>query len=145
MVDLWYFLDLEKDMIKNKLLNEQKILHLATVDPKGVPHIVPVWYKYLGGKIYIGTNTRTSKAKNIKKNKRVSFCIDVGIRSPNILGAMATGRASLILEKNKVLKIAKKILLRYFQTINNKSAKELLEDTDCIIEITPNQFSEWNY
>ena len=132
-------------MIDNKFLNEQKILHLGTIDPKGNPHIVPVWYKYQSGKLYIGTNTDTKKAKNLKKNKRVSFCIDVGIKSPKIHGVMGIGTASLILDKPKVSKIAKKILLRYFKTLNNKSAKELLEDTDCIIEIIPKNHSEWNY
>ena len=29
--------------------------------------------------------------------------------------------------------------------MENKSAKELLDDTDCIIEIIPEKFSVWNY
>ena len=132
-------------MIKEKFLKEQKILHLATIDSKGYPHIVPVWYKFQNGKFYIGTNTITKKAKNLKKNKQVSFCIDVGIRSPKIRGLMGTGKAKLILEKNKVSKIAKKILLGYFKSLNNKSAKELLDDTNCIIEIIPKKYSEWKY
>ena len=28
---------------------------------------------------------------------------------------------------------------------NNKSAIELLEDTDCVIEILPKEFSNWKY
>ena len=48
---------------------------------------------------------------------------------------MGQGEANLILEKSKVKTIAKKILLRYFKTLENKSAQELLDDTDCIIEI----------
>ena len=31
--------------------------------------------------------------------------------------------------------INSKILLKYFKTLENKSAKKLLDDTDCIIEI----------
>ncbi len=58
---------------------------------------------------------------------------------------MGTGGASLILNKPKVSKIVKKILLRYFKTLDNKSAKELLEDTNCIIEIIPKRHSEWIY
>lgn len=58
---------------------------------------------------------------------------------------MGRGDAELILEKNKVKTIAKKILLRYFKTLENKSAKELLKDTNCIIEIIPEKFSVWNY
>jgi len=126
-------------------LKTQKVLRLATIDQKGTPHIVPVWYLYSQKKFYIGTNTRTEKAKNLKKNKRVSFCIDVGIHSPKIYGVMGKGNAKLILEKNKVSSITKKILKRYFQTLENKSAKELLDDTDCIIEITPKKLSTWSF
>jgi hypothetical protein len=58
---------------------------------------------------------------------------------------MGKGKANIILENNKVKTITKKILLRYFKTLENKSAKELLDDTDCIIEIIPEKFSVWNY
>jgi len=130
---------------RDEFLKSQKVLRLATIDKNKTPHIAPVWYLYSGKKIYIGTNTRTKKAKNAKSNKRVSFCVDVGINAPNIYGVMGQGNANLILENNKVKTIAKKILLRYFKTLENKSAKELLDDTDCIIEIIPEKFSVWNF
>lgn len=130
---------------RDKFLKEQKILRLATIDPKGVPHIVPVWYLFSEKKFYIGTNTSTKKAKNLTKNNHVGFCVDVGIRAPNIYGIMGQGKANLILENSMVKKVAKKILLRYFRTLENPSAKELLDETDCIIEIIPYRESVWNY
>jgi nitroimidazol reductase NimA-like FMN-containing flavoprotein (pyridoxamine 5'-phosphate oxidase superfamily) len=130
---------------KDDFLKSQKVLRLATIGKNKTPHIAPVWYRYVGKKIQIGTNTKTQKAKNVIKNNKVSFCVDVGINSPNIYGVMGQGEANLILEKSKVKIIAKKILLRYFKTLKNKSAQELLEDTDCIIEIKPEKYSVWNY
>ena len=130
---------------KDEFLKEQKILRLATISKNNTPHIVPVWYMYSAKKFYIGTNTRTQKAKNLKKNNRVSFCIDKGVNAPNIYGVMGQGKSNLILEEKKVKIIAKKILLRYFSTIENKSAKELLEDTDCVIEIIPEKIRVWSY
>jgi len=58
---------------------------------------------------------------------------------------MGKGTAKLLKEEKTVNRIAKKILLRYFKSLNNKSAKELLDDTDCIIEILPKEFSNWKY
>ena len=130
---------------KDEFLKSQKVLRLATIGKNKTPHIVPVWYLYSGKKIYIGTNTKTQKAKNTKTNKRVAFCVDAGISAPNIYGIMGQGNANLILEKNRVKTIAKKILLRYFKTLDNKSARELLEDTNCIIQIIPEKISVWNY
>ena len=110
----------------------------------GTPHLVPVWYKYVGKKFYIGTNTKTTKAKNIIKNNMVCFCIDAGVWSP-IDGVMGTGRAKLIKDRVKVKKIAGQILLRYFKSLKEKSAKQLLDQTDCIIQITPLKVTSWHY
>ena len=130
---------------QTEFLKKEKILHLATIDDQNTPHIVPVWYLYNARKIYVGTNTRTQKVKNIKVHKKVSFCVDVGVNAPNIFGVMGKGTAKLLKEKSIVNKIGKKILLRYFKSFDNKSAKELLEDTDCIIEIIPRQILNWKY
>lgn len=130
---------------RDEFLKDQKILRLATIGKNKTPHIAPVWYRYSGKKFYIGTNTKTQKAQNVKKNQRVSCCIDIGVNAPDIYGVLIQGNANLILEKTKVKTIAKKILSRYFKTLENKSAKELLDDTDCIIEIVPEKFTVWNY
>ncbi len=131
-------------MKRNEFLRSQKILRLASVDEKGIPHIVPVWYLYENGNFYVGTNTVTKKAKNVSKNTKVSFCLDLGVHSP-IYGVMGSGKAKLILEKNQVSRIAKKILLRYFKNLNNKSAQELLSNTNCIIEIIPKKITNWKF
>ena len=128
---------------RDEFLKNQKILHLATVSKTGIPHIVPVWYMYSNKKILIGTNSKTIKAKNVKEHKKVSFCVDVGVNAPNIFGVMGQGNGRLIMQKTKVSRLAEKILLRYFKTLKSKSAKEILEDTDCIIEINPKEFSVW--
>ena len=131
-------------MKKVEFIKSQKILRLATVDKNGVPHIVPVWYLYKNGNFYVGTNTSTKKAKNVRKNSKVSFCVDLGVHSP-IIGVMGIGNAKLILRKNDVARIAKTILLRYFKSLNNKYAQELLSQTDCVIEIVPKKITSWKF
>ena len=131
-------------MKKNEFLASQKILRLATVDKNGIPHIVPVWYLYKNGKFYVGTNTSTKKARNISRNTKVSFCVDSGVRSP-IFGVMGIGTAKIILDKNCVSLLAKKILLRYFKSLSNASAQEILSQTDCIIEVIPKKITIWDY
>ena len=118
---------------------------MCTIDKNDFPHITPVWYRYIGKKIYIGTNTKSQKIKNLQKNNHASFCVDVGVNSPDIYGVMGQGIANIILEMPKTKTIAKKILLKYFKTLENKSAKKLLDDTDCVIEIIPQKISVWDY
>ena len=131
-------------MNQDKFLKSQKILRLATIDKEGIPHIVPVWYLYKDGIFYVGTSTSTKKVENVKNNPKVSFCVDAGIRSP-IFGVMGRGVAKLVLNKKIVLYITKKILLRYFKSLNNKSAQGLLAQTDCIIKIIPKKITAWKF
>jgi len=112
---------------------------------KKIPTYCSCLVLYSARKIYVGTNTRAQKAKNIKVHKKISFCVDVGVNAPYIFGVMRKWTVKLLKEKLNVNRIAKKILLRYFRSLKNKSAKELLEDTDCIIEILPREFSKWKY
>ena len=130
---------------RDEFLRSQKILRLATVGCDGQPHIVPVWYRFYAKKFHIGTNTKTQKARNLNRNTKVSFCVDTGINSPDIFGVMGQGNANLILEDHKVKKITKKILLRYFDSLEVRVAVELLNDTDCIIEIIPEKLTVWSY
>lgn len=129
----------------NEFLHKQKLLRLATVGPDGMPHVVPVWYMYSGRRFYVGTHTRTGKAKNVMLNGTAAVCVDAGVHAPGITGFSAQGRARLILEDGKVKEIAGRILERYFESLQDESAQELLADTDCIIEITPLRTSSWQY
>lgn len=129
---------------KENFLYTQTILRLATLGSNGDPHVVPVWYRYRDKKIYIGTNSRTRKVKNITNENRVSFCLDKGIRSP-IYGVMGVGTAKIIRNQDIVKRIAQEILIRYFTSLEENSAKELLDDTNCIIEISPHKITSWNF
>lgn len=139
---------------KDEFLRSQRIMRLATVGVQAagyaqmmpVPHVVPVWYMYDTKKFYVGTNSSTQKARNVRQQGRVSFCIDVGVNSPDIYGLMGQGTARLITGEHRVKKIARKIMLRYFETLqDNEAAEELLNDTDCIIEISPERIYTWSY
>ena len=125
---------------RDEFLAEQKVLRLATVSGDGMPHVVPVWFVYRDGAIYIGTNTRTAKAKNISQTGRAAFCVDEGVRAP-LYGVMGRGRARLM--TGDIGGLAREIILRYFDTMQDESAIRLYEETDCIIEITPDHISEW--
>lgn len=126
---------------RREFLAGEKVLRLATVSADGTPHVVPVWYMYRDGAVYVGTNTRTAKARNVARTGRAAFCVDEGVHSP-LYGVMGRGRARLITDD--VGGLARDILLRYFDTMRDGSAAELYRDTDCIIEIVPDGLIEWS-
>jgi|SRR5579884_2554538 len=58
------------------LLGEIKTGKLATVRADGRPHIVPIWFLLDGDSIVFTTWHKSVKAANIRRDSRVSLCVD---------------------------------------------------------------------
>lgn len=59
-----------------KLLTEETVGRIATINPDGSPYVVPVHFVYSGGKIYIHGLIKGQKIANISSNPNVCFEID---------------------------------------------------------------------
>ena len=129
-------------MDPHEFLRAGRVLRLATVDAQGMPHVVPVWYVYRDDTVYIGTNTRSAKAVNILRTGVAAFCVDKGVRSP-LYGVMGRGDAGVITDASRVREISGAILLRYFDSLEEPVARELMDDTDCIISVRVRRLTSW--
>jgi nitroimidazol reductase NimA-like FMN-containing flavoprotein (pyridoxamine 5'-phosphate oxidase superfamily) len=54
------------------LLEEPSVGHLATLMPDGSPHSAPVWVGVEGDRILVATGEGPLKARNTKRNPRMS-------------------------------------------------------------------------
>src|SRR5215471_4672445 len=52
------------------------IARLATVRANGTPQIVPMWFLYEDGVMYMSTRTGAAKVKHFKKNPHVAVVVD---------------------------------------------------------------------
>jgi hypothetical protein len=59
-------------------LEKQQNIWIASVKPGGLPHLVPVWFVWLTGKIYIGTDPKSVKARNLRINPRAALALEDG-------------------------------------------------------------------
>ena len=57
------------------LLDRPNFAHLATLMPDGSPQSVPIWVAREGDRILIGTGEGSLKAKNTRRDPRVSLSI----------------------------------------------------------------------
>ncbi len=59
-------------------LESQQTIWISSVRPDGRPHLVPVWFVWHAGKIFIGTDPKSVKSSNICRNPRVALALEDG-------------------------------------------------------------------
>ena len=106
------------------LLEQSPVGRMATVNRKGFPVIKPVNFIYWNEKIYIHSSTKGEKIEDIRRGSSVCFEVDEPIAYVEAKGSaceasyyyrsvIVKGKASLVNQKEKQLKILKRLMEKY--------------------------------
>ena len=77
------------------LLEERRIATLTTFDVQGMPHVTAVWFLWQNGALYLTTNDRSGKGRNLSRDPRMALCIECR-EAGREAGLSASGRAELL-------------------------------------------------
>jgi PPOX class probable F420-dependent enzyme len=69
-------------------LAERKIVSVATVGPKGRPHLVPLWYTPEDTVLSGWTFAKSQKAKNLERDPHATLQIEAGVEYQELRGVM---------------------------------------------------------
>jgi len=69
-------------------LAEQMVMQCATVGPRGLPHMVPLWYVAGDGELRGWTYAKSQKAKNLERDPRATLGIEDGVGYEELRGVM---------------------------------------------------------
>lgn len=112
-------------------LESHKVIWLSSVREDGRPHLIPIWFVWQAGKIYLGTEPESVKACNIRKNPFVALALEDG-EHPLI----CEGTARLI-EKPWDEGMQAAFLKKYEWDLNTE------KQYGQVIEITPVKWMAW--
>jgi PPOX class probable F420-dependent enzyme len=73
---------------RDAFLNEQMVMQCATVGPKGMPHLVPLWFVTDGSALRGWTYAKSQKAKNLERDPRATIGIEDGVEYQELRGVM---------------------------------------------------------
>lgn len=93
------------------LLHGTRTGKLATVRKDGRPHIAPIWFILEGDTIVFNTGEKTVKATNMRRDPRISLCVDD--ETPPFAYIIIEGTASLSADSRELLDVATRIGSRY--------------------------------
>ena len=71
-----------------EFLAEQMVMQCATVGPRGLPHMVPLWFVASDGELRGWTYAKSQKAKNLERDPRATLGIEDGVSYEQLRGVM---------------------------------------------------------
>lgn len=79
-----------------EFLEQQRTMTMATIGPKGLPHLVAMWYGYLDGVVYFETKIKSQKAVNLRRDPSLSASVEAGLSYDQLRGVALEGQATII-------------------------------------------------
>jgi len=69
-------------------LAEKLVMTVATLGPKGRPHLMPLWFVPEGDELIGWTYAKSQKAKNLERDPRATVQVEDGVRYEELRGVM---------------------------------------------------------
>lgn len=109
-------IDLDPDE-RWELLERNMVMRLATVDPRGLPHVVPIWYhadrEY--GNVYFSTPEDTRKVRDVEETPKASLTVDEGAYYFELRAVVLEGDVSLVEDPEEREHVEREWCRKYFQ------------------------------
>ena len=126
----------------DEFLSRPNVAVVSTVDPDGQPHAVPTWYEWSRGEIVFHTGLRSRKYRNLRRNPRVTLCVDE--RTAPYRAVVLYGRARMTVgtDDERVRRFA----LAYLGPRAGPAyADSLRGERMVIVRVRPERIISWDY
>lgn len=94
-------------------LGEERTLQVATIGPDGWPHLVPMWFVVMDGRLAFWTYAKSQKTQNLRRDPRITCLAEAGERYEELRGVSIQGRARLAEDLAGVVAIGERLFERY--------------------------------
>ena len=96
-----------------EFLASERTVQLASIGPDGAPHLVPMWFAVIDGRIALWTYAKSQKAANLRRDGRVTCLLESGDTYGELRGVTITGRAELVDDYDTVYRVGEALYRRY--------------------------------
>jgi PPOX class probable F420-dependent enzyme len=126
----------------DEFLRAPNVAVVATVDPDGQPHAVPTWYLYEDGEIVFHTGLRSRKYRNLRRNPRVTLCVDV--KMAPYRAVVLYGRATIEVRSDE--ERTRRMAVAYLgEEIGSRYADSLRGERLVVVRVRPERVISWDY
>ena len=110
-------------------LSEGQRTHVATINPDGTPHVVPMSYVVLDDCVTIWTDPNSRKVANLRRDPRITCLVETGATFPEMRAVQLSGRAELGEDANA----SRRVGLALFERANGGLNDDLRAAVDALV------------
>ena len=125
---------------------EQMIVSVATIGPRGRPHLVPLWYSPDGIVLRSWTYAKSQKTKNLERDPRATLQIEDGVLYQELRGVMLECDVALERDPGEVEKYGLALFERYAEL--NPDVEEMVRaqaQKRVGLTFTPTRTVSWDH
>jgi hypothetical protein len=89
------------------------VMQCATNGPRGMPHLVPLWFVSHGMDLMSWTYAKSQKAKNLERDPRATIGIEDGVQYHELRGLMFECGVELERDADRVEEVGLALFARY--------------------------------
>ncbi len=102
-----------------RFLQERHTMSVATIGPDGWPHVVAMFYGFLGDQPAFWTYRRAQKVMNLRRDPRITLLVEAGERYEELRGLQIKGRARILEDSGSVARVGESVYERYMGPLDD--------------------------
>jgi PPOX class probable F420-dependent enzyme len=129
------------------LLAAGNTVHLATIGPDGRPHLVPMWYAMVDGRLTMWSYARAQKVLNLRRDDRLTCLVETGERYDELRGVSVLGRARIESDPDAVRRVGEAIWERHLGPLTDEARAAVAHQAPkrVAIIVEPERVVSWDH
>ena len=130
-----------------EFLTNERTVQVASIGPDGTPHLVPMWFAVIDGRIVFWTYAKSQKALNLLRDPRVVCLVEAGDSYGELRGVSITGRAEIADDYDAVFDAGAAIYARYQgdMTHASRAGVEAEARKRVAVFVNPEKLVSWDH
>lgn len=130
-------------------LGDAKTVIVGSNGPRGVPHLVPLWFVMRGEEIWGWTFAKSQKVKNLERDPRVSLLVEDGANYDQLRGVMIECDVELPRDAATVRQIGVDLFTKYGD--GNRPAEPVIQMIEAQtpkrvgLRFIPRRYISWDH
>ena len=104
---------------QRELLAAERVVSVASLGPRGWPHVMPLWYVVREGRIWVWTYAKSQKVRNLERDPRCTLLVETGVEYGELRGVQIEAEAELIRDTEEVYEFGAELAIRYAEGIDS--------------------------